>query len=89
MNETQKQIPLFDKTEAAIYVMMGLADPFQFSSTLLREEEWAEFPKPIKSHEESEAEFWSRQQQWQEVVGVKVKKRLAYHLSEKLKKIQK
>ena len=90
MSETDemKQIPVFNKTEAAVYVMMGIADPFQFSSALLKEEEWSEFPKPVRNpNEESVMDFQKRWQEWRNVVGMKVRKRLAYHLSEQLKKI--
>lgn len=90
MSGTLKQIPVFDKTEAAILVMMGVANPFQFSSMLLREEEWAEFPKPVRNpDEESVMGFQRRHREWQVAVGMKVRKRLAYHLSEELKKIKK
>jgi len=88
MTEELKQIATFDKTEAAVYVMMGVCHPFQFASTMLREEEWKEFPKPVRNpDEESVMGFMQRQQKWKEDVGMKVRKRLAYHLSEKLKKI--
>ena len=90
MGGVLKQIPIFDKTEAAIQVMMGLADPFQFSSILLRDEEWAEFPKPVRNpDEESVMGFQKRHREWQVAVGMKVRKRLAYHLSEELRKIKK
>lgn len=88
MTDELKQIPVFNKTEAAVYVMMGITDPFQFSSTLLREEEWAEFPKPVRNpDEESVFDFQKRWRAWREAVGMKVRKRLAYHLAEQLKKI--
>lgn len=88
MTEEMKQIAAFDKTEAAVYVMMGVCHPFQFSATMMREEEWKEFPKPVRNpNEESVFAFQKRQSEWREAVGMKIRKRLAYHLSEQLKKI--
>lgn len=88
MTENLKQLPVFDETEAAVYVMMGLVDPYQFSSFLIREEEWAEMPKPIRNpNEESVSDFQKRFRDWKDMVGMKVRNRLAYRLSEKLKKL--
>ena len=90
MGGVLKQIPIFDKTEAAIQVMMGLVHPFQFSSTMFRPEDWAEFPKPVRNpDEESVMGFQKRHREWQDAVGMKIRKRLAYHLFEQLKKIKK
>lgn len=88
LSDDERQIPVFDKTEAAVYVMMGVNHPFQFASMLLREEEWKEFPKPVRNpDEDSVFAFQERQRKWKDDVGMKVRKRLAYHLSKKLKKI--
>lgn len=84
----EKQLPVFNKSEAAVMVMMGVADPFQFSSILLKPEEWAEFPKPIfNRNEESTFDFQIRYEAWRNAVGMKVRKRLAYYLVEKLKRL--
>ena len=86
MTDELKHIPAFDKIEAAVYVMMGVAHPFQFAASMLREEEWKEFPKPVRNpDEESIYAFQDRTRKWKEDVGMKVRKRLAYQLSEKLK----
>lgn len=88
MVDELKQIVTFNKTEVAVYVMMGVCDPFQFSATMLREEEWEEFPRPVRNpNEESVFAFQKRQQEWRDAVGMKIRKRLAYHLSEKLNKL--
>ena len=88
MVDELKQIVTFNKTEAAVYVMMGINHPFQFAGSMIREEEWKQFPKPIRNpEEESIFAFNERTQKWREEVGEKVRKRLAYHLSEKLKKL--
>ena len=88
--DDEKQLPVFNKTEAAVYVMMGVVDPYQFSSYLFQEEEWSEFPKPKRNPEsESVFEFNERMRQWKRDVGMKVRKRLAYYLSEQLKGLPK
>lgn len=89
MTSDAKQIPVFDKTEAAVMVMMGVVHPFQFASSLLKPEEWAEFPPPVMNKgEESIFEFQNRQDLWREAVGMKIRKRLAYQLTEKLKNVK-